>query len=713
MKILNFIFFLIIISNLSGTKVSGSIKNSTNGNYIPNANIYFSEYEGGIISDAYGYFEIEIPQGQYTINITNIGFRPYSSILKITNENISLSIDMDPVILEFGEISVEGLFSTRLGYESANIISRDEFELSEKQSGIDMLRMLPGVEVQFAHPNGRNANLSIRGSSDYKPGGYNNRVLILLDGFPILIPNSGTPDWSSIPLEAIERIEVDNSPASAQYGHNSMGGVINLITDYKDRPPPTKFSIGAGTFSTLNTSFNKKFMTGNWQLGFNGMTRFSNGHRNNSDDQLGRLRSYLKYNDKKGRSYRLSHIISSSNIGHPGFSSAPSFRRSERISNYLQGHGFYPILEGLSMSHSVYINTFQTRYYDSQDAPLDKLEGERFYNDISIGLRSEALMTRWERWIIMIGADSDWSKSKVTVFNPIYDSPYQLSLGSFVQTKYSIGNGWSLGLGYRYDYRLTDPGNNYKQRTYSNNSPKLNLLYMMKHKRSFTISYSEGFRAPSLSELYLQHISSYGLIQQGNPNVLPERVRAYEISYEHPHSTSWIWSLSTFYNKYENMIDFVYTLPVRAVNRKGVNGIGFEYQFKYIPNEIFSISGQYSYLDIEDKEGIPVLYRSRHRAQLSFALKTKLIDCLLSSQYWSEQYYDDFLSHDYNLVGDKVIFPIEVLPEQNIPDLVLSRKIGSLDISIRISNLFNKKYELIQDYPMPGRSLHGKLTKTI
>tara|TARA_B100002051_G_C16739729_1_gene643478 strand:+ start:1310 stop:3451 length:2142 start_codon:yes stop_codon:yes gene_type:complete len=713
MKILNFIFFLIIISNLSATKISGSIKNSANGNYIPNANIYFSEYQGGTISDAYGFFEIEVPQGQDIINIKNIGFRPYSSLLKITDEDISLSIDMDPVFLEFGEISVEGLFSTRLGYESANIISRDEFEPSERQSGIDMLRMLPGVEVQFAHPNGRNANLSIRGSSDYKPGGYNNRVLILLDGFPILIPNSGAIDWSSIPLEIIERIEVDNSPASAQYGHNSMGGVINLITDYKDKPSPTTFSIGAGTFSTRNTSFNKKFMTDNWKLGFNGMTRFSNGHRNNSDDQLGRLRSYLKYNDNKGRSYRLSHIISSSNIGHPGFSSAPSFRRSERISNYLQGHGFYPILEGLSMSHSVYINTFQTRYYDSQDASLDKLEGERFYNDISIGLRSEALMTRWERWIIMIGADSDLSKSKVTVFNPIYDSLNQLSLGSFIQTKYSIGNGWSLGLGYRYDYRLTDPGNNYKQRTYSNHSPKLNLLYKMNNKRSFTISYSEGFRAPSLSELYLQHISSYGLIQQGNPDVLPEQVRAYEISYEHPHSNSWIWSLSTFFNKYENMIDFVYTLPVRAVNRVGVNGKGLEYQFKYIPNKIFSISGQYSYLDMEDKEGIPVLYRSRHRAQLSFTLKTKFIDCLLSSQYWSEQYYDDFLSHDYNLVEDKVVFPIEVLPEQIIPDLVLSRKIGSLDLSIKISNLINKKYELIQDYPMPGRAFHGKLTKSI
>jgi len=713
MKQLNLVFFFIIISFSTGATISGSIKNSANLKYIPNANIYFSENEIGSVSDSYGYFEIEVPQGQYTINITNIGFRPYSSVLNIENEDISLSVDMDPVILNFGEISVEGLISTRLGFESVNIFTKDEFQSSKKQSVTDLLRMLPGVEMQFAHPNGRNVNLSIRGSSDYKPGGYNNRVLVLLDGFPILIPNSGAADWSSIPLESIARIEVDNSPASAQYGHNSMGGVINLITDDNNKLSPATFSIGGGTFSTLSTSFNKKFITGNWQLGFNGKARSSNGHRNNSDDTLGRIRSYLKYVDNRGRNYRFSHIASSSNIGHPGFSSSPSFRRSERTSHYLQGHGFYPIVEGLSMSHSVYMNTFQTRYYDSEDTPLDKLQGERSYDDISIGLRSEALMTRWERWIVMIGADSDWSRSKVTVFNPVYDSPTQLSLGSFLQTKYLIGNGWSLGLGYRFDYRLTDPGNNYKQRIYSNKSPKLNLLYMLKNKRSFTISYSEGFRAPSLSELYLQHISSYGLIQQGNPEVLPERVRAYELSYEHPHSDSWIWSVSTFFNQYEDMIDFVYTLPVRAVNRKGVNGNGLEYQFKYAPNEIISVSGQYNYLNMEDKEEIPVLYRSKHRAQLSVEFKSKLVNCLFTANYWSEQFYEDFLSHEYSMDGDKVIFPTKILPEQIIPELILSREIRSFDVSLKIVNIFNKKYELIQDYPMPGRCLYGTLTKTI
>ena len=108
--------------------------------------------------------------------------------------------------------------------------------------------------MQFAHPNGRNVNVSIRGSSDSKPGGYNNRVLILLDGVPILIPNSGTPDWNSLPLESLERIEIENSPASTQYGHNSMGGVINLITDVGRNEKKTKFQFSGSSYSKALTS---------------------------------------------------------------------------------------------------------------------------------------------------------------------------------------------------------------------------------------------------------------------------------------------------------------------------------------------------------------------------------------------------------------------------------------------------------------------------
>ena len=207
---------------------------------------------------------MEMIPGDYTLTTSVIGFETDTREIMVTDEVLELEVRLETTILEFSKIQVEGLFTTRLGYESVDVIYNEKIKSMEKESITDVLRTLPGVDVQFAHPNGRNVNLSIRGSSDYKPGGYNNRVLLLLDGFPIQIPNSGTPDWNSLPLESIQRIEVDNSPASAQYGHNSMGGVINLITDYKGKDKNTFLRFSGGTYSTGQTSITQGNEKGNW-----------------------------------------------------------------------------------------------------------------------------------------------------------------------------------------------------------------------------------------------------------------------------------------------------------------------------------------------------------------------------------------------------------------------------------------------------------------
>ena len=709
-----YIFILLIHFTQSwATTISGFVKDSDTDKSIPNANIFIKETGQGTISNPYGYFEMEMVPGDYTLTTSVIGFETDTREIMVTDEVLELEVHIETTILELSKIQVEGLFTTRLGYESVDVIYNEKIKSMEKESITDVLRTLPGVDVQFAHPNGRNVNLSIRGSSDYKPGGYNNRVLFLLDGFPIQIPNSGTPDWNSLPLESIQRIEVDNSPASAQYGHNSMGGVINLITDYKGKDKNTFLRFSGGTYSTRQTSITHGNEKGNWAYGVNAMTRSSEGHRFNADDKITRLRTYLRYGDNKGRTYRLSHILSYSDIGHPGFASIPSFRRSQRLSQYVQGHGFYPIGNGLSMSHSVFLNKFNTHYYDRNDAPEDKIEGERDYDDITVGFRSEMLVTKWARWIFMVGTDVDWSQSQVSVFNPIYDSPAQLSLGGFVQSKYSIGNGWNFGTGLRYDYRRSDPGGNFQKRIYTNWSPKVNLMYTMQGKRAFTLAYSEGFRAPSLSELYLKHTSSYGLTLQGNPSVFPEKVQAYEVMYEHPHSESWVWSVSVFHNRYENMIDFVYNVPVLAVNREGVTGTGSEYQFKWEPFDPININGSYAYLDMSDRSGDPILYRSRHRGQLYADFSSHILDVRLGVQGWTEQAYEDFLSHDYKFINGKIVFPLRKLPTTIISDLILSREIGMYRGSLRISNLFHMEYELIQDFPMPGRAWQFTLTKTL
>ena len=183
--------------------------------------------------------------------------------------------------------------------------------------------------------------------------------------------------------------------------------------------------------------------------------------------------------------------------------------------------------------------------------------------------------------------------------------------------------------------------------------------------------------------------------------------------YEHPHSDSWYWSISVFHNRYENMIDFVYNLPVLAINREGVTGTGGEFEFRWKPVDSFNITGSYAYLDMLDRNGNPILYRSTHRGGLHFNYYLKKIKIRLGAQGWSKQIYDDFLSHDYQQINGIFVFPIRELPERIIYELILSREIDSYTGSFRVSNLFDTEYELIQDFPMPGRTWQFTLTKTI
>jgi iron complex outermembrane receptor protein len=75
------------------------------------------------------------------------------------------------------------------------------------------------------------------------------RTLVLLDGQNISTAYTNDVDWSSMPVENIERIEVIRGPFSALYGGSAMGGVINIITK---TPKKLEFLAkgGYGTFDT-------------------------------------------------------------------------------------------------------------------------------------------------------------------------------------------------------------------------------------------------------------------------------------------------------------------------------------------------------------------------------------------------------------------------------------------------------------------------------
>ncbi len=99
-----------------------------------------------------------------------------------------------------------------------------EIAVQPAQTVAELLRTLGGVAVQSRAGFGVQSDFTIRGSS-FKG------VLILLDGVPINGPQTAhyLTDFP-VPLSAIARIEVLRGSASALYGPNAIGGVIQIFT---------------------------------------------------------------------------------------------------------------------------------------------------------------------------------------------------------------------------------------------------------------------------------------------------------------------------------------------------------------------------------------------------------------------------------------------------------------------------------------------------
>jgi len=110
---------------------------------------------------------------------------------------------------------------------------------------------------------------------------------------------------------------------------------------------------------------------------------------------------------------------------------------------------------------------------------------------------------------------------------------------------------------------------------------------------------------------------------------------------------------------------------------------------------------------------IPLLYRPNHRVSLTLVQETSFSTFQFTSKYTSSQLYEDFLSDDHPIEDNLVIFPLETLPKTFISDLSITKRIAGFDYSLKIKNLFDKDYVLIQHYPMPGRNIEFSLIKPI
>jgi outer membrane cobalamin receptor len=148
--------------------------------------------------------------------------------------------------VEFPEELVE---STMVGDEAALdkylspgavTVIRPAGREGEQRSLPDLLEDVPGLRVVRVRGRHGYAVASVRGSTS-------SQVAVYVDGVLMNLGSEAAVDLSTIPVDSVERIEVYRGYVPAQFGAQSMGGVINIVTK-NPKKPQTSLSLGVGSF---------------------------------------------------------------------------------------------------------------------------------------------------------------------------------------------------------------------------------------------------------------------------------------------------------------------------------------------------------------------------------------------------------------------------------------------------------------------------------
>ena len=123
-----------------------------------------------------------------------------------------------------------------------NVISSKDIEMTMAENITDILKKTSSVDV-IQYP-GALSGIGIRG---FRPefSGTTKHTLLLINGRP-----AGATNLATIMMDDIERIEVLKGPASALYGSEAMGGVVNIITKKSAGKIKTTLTAGGGSFDT-------------------------------------------------------------------------------------------------------------------------------------------------------------------------------------------------------------------------------------------------------------------------------------------------------------------------------------------------------------------------------------------------------------------------------------------------------------------------------
>lgn len=441
---------------------------------------------------------------------------------------------------DLGEVVVTGTRTPKFLKDTpiqTRVITSREIEKTDATNIQDLLQQeLPGVEFSYAMNQQTHLNFSGFGGQG---------VLFLIDGERLAGETMDDVDFTRLNMDNVERIEIVKGAASALYGSNATGGVINIITKKTDKPWTLNVNGRLarhneqryGALFGLNGKRLGNMFTANY-------TDVDNFDVHSASDPVTRIISTV-YGD---RTLNLKDQLvwsPSRNVeigGRVGYFFRQTTRTADQPERYRDFSGGLRIDWTLSDHDMLQANYAFDQYDKSDYQKLRKLD-IRDYSNVRNMFRLLYNHTFGSGDILTAGADfmHDY------LFNTNLDNTErkQDSFDFFMQYDWRISQKLEAVGAVRYDY-FSDGGE-------SRLTPKLNLCYKPVRNLSLRAGYGMGFRAPTLKEKYYDFDMAGIWIVEGNAALKSEISHNLNLSAEYVKG-HYNLTASAYCNKVENKL---------------------------------------------------------------------------------------------------------------------------------------------------------------
>lgn len=458
----------------------------------------------------------------------------------ISADRLDEYIDSISRQFDLGEVVVTGTRTPKFLKDTpiqTRVITSREIEKTDATNIQDLLQQeLPGVEFSYAMNQQTHLNFSGFGGQG---------VLFLIDGERLAGETMDDVDFTRLNMDNVERIEIVKGAASALYGSNATGGVINIITKKTDNPWTLNVN---GRLARHNEQrYGASFGLNGKRLGnmfTANYTDVDNFDVHSAADPVTRIISTV-YGD---RTLNLKDQLvwsPSRNVeigGRVGYFFRQTTRTADQPERYRDFNGGLRIDWTLSDHDMLQANYAFDQYDKSDYQKLRKLD-IRDYSNVRNTFRLLYNHTFGSGDILTAGADfmHDY------LFNTNLDNTAreQDSFDFFMQYDWRISQKLEAVGAVRYDF-FSDGGE-------SRLTPKLNLCYKPVRNLSLRAGYGMGFRAPTLKEKYYDFDMAGIWIVEGNAALKSEISHNVNLSAEYVKG-HYNLTASAYYNKVENKL---------------------------------------------------------------------------------------------------------------------------------------------------------------